>query len=43
MVKKRNENYSPVVSAGTRSPKAFLLISVIAALCADVCVSALLI
>lgn len=43
MVKKKNENYSPVVSAGTRSPKAFLLISVIAALCADVCVSALLI
>ena len=43
MFKRKNENYSPVVSAGTRSPKGFLLISIIAALCADVCVSAILI
>ncbi len=43
MFKRKNENYSPFVSAGTKSPKAFLFVSVIAALCADVCVSALLI
>jgi len=43
MAKRKNENYSPFVSAGTKSPKAFLFVSVIAALCADVCVSALLI
>lgn len=43
MIKRNNENYSPYLSAGTKSPKLFLLISVIAALCADLVVSAILI